>query len=715
MNLEHRRTFCRVCHAACPLDVLIERPDGDGTPKVVKVSGVNDDPMFEGYTCVKGRQVGRQHHHEDRLLTALMKNADGSFEPTASSDALDSIASTLRQIIAEHGPRSIATYTGTGGYQNSTSMPVTRAFMEAIDSPSFYTSVTIDQPAHVTSKLRMGSWEAGWHNFSDSDVHLAVGYNSLVSAYAPAGGLQGTNPLIRLRRAKDRGMKLVVVDPRRSELATYADVWLPIRPGEDPTLLAGMLRHILRENLYDSRFVSQHIDGIDELRSAVEPFDLDYVSTRCALDRRDIVRAAELFCAGPRGTAGTGTGPNMAPHSTLTEHLVLSLNALCGRVNREGDHLESGNFLGPSDVVRAQVIPPGNPTPGSPHRMRGMFGLPGEMLTPLLAEEILLEGPGKVRCLFVCGGNPVVAFPDQRQILEALSQLELLVVIDHRMTPTAQLADFVLPPRLQLERADVASVMDRRYPLPYVSYTPQVLPRRGDTLSEWEVFVELARRLDLELRLNGNTLDYSTPLSDDEILDAIYSNSRMGMNDIRQNQGTIRADRAVRVVAGDPENKARMAVGLEAITSELKAVRAESSSAIVIDGFDPEHHDFRLISRRSKHVLNSLGREISELARHGSTNEAHMNPADLVRLGLEEGDVVHITSPSASIQAFVTGDSAISPSSISISHAWGLFDTDESLPVHGSPTNRLCTMSSGTDPLNAMAIQSAIPVRITRS
>ena len=714
--IETRETFCRFCHAACPLHVDVEiNSTGARTQEVVvAVRGIMEDPLFEGYTCIKGRQLADQHHAPDRLRNPLQRSDDGSFVEVTSKNALDDIAHRVQAIIAAHGPRAVATYTGTGAFQNSISMPVTQAFHSGIGSPSFYTSITIDQPAHLTSRLRMGAWEAGWQNFRDADVLLAIGYNPLVSSYAPAGGLQGTNPFVRLRRAKERGMKLIVIDPRRSELASFADLWLPVKPGEDPTLLAGLINVILQENLHDKDFCDRWVNQLDDLRSAVAPFSPEMVATRCEVEAADVLTAARMFAAGPRGTAGTGTGPNMAAHSTLMEHLALTLNAICGRVNREGDVLESGNFLYPGDTRRAQVIAPSDPAPGTPHRVRGLKGMPGEMLTNALAEEILEPGEGKVRCLFVCGGNPVVAFPDQLKTIAAMKDLELLVVIDHRMTPTAELAHYVIPPRLELERADVPTVMDRRFASAYVSYTPAVLQADGDLLSEWEVFAGLAQRLGTPIPLPGGDLPLDGSANDDMVLDFAFAKSRLPMSEIRAKRSTIHEELAIKVVAADPDASARFAVAPPDVVEEISVVLSEKTGAEVIDGFDATKFPFRLISRRLKHVLNSLGREIPGLARVGTTNAAYMNPLDMRDLSLSDGELVRITSPSGEVVGVAEGSDTIKRGVISMSHSWGGSITDEDVRLHGTPTNRLCTVDSGRDPINGMAIQSAIPIAVTK-
>jgi anaerobic selenocysteine-containing dehydrogenase len=510
-------------------------------------------------------------------------------------------------------------------------------------------------------------------------------------------------------------MKLIVIDPRKSELASFADLWLPVKPGEDPTLLAGLVNVILQENLHDQEFCARWVNQIDELRAAVAPYTPEMVAARCEVDADDVVAAARMFAAGPKGTAGTGTGPNMAAHSTLMEHLTLTLNAICGRVNREGDVLESGNFLYPGNTRRAQVIAPSDPAPGTPHRIKGLRGMPGEMLTPLLAEEILEPGEGQVRCLFVCGGNPVVAFPDQLKTIEALKDLELLVVIDHRMTPTAELAHYVIPPRLELERADVPTVMDRRFAAPYISYTPAVLQPDGDMLSEWEVFAGIAQRLSTRLPLPGGDLPVDGSADDDMVLDYSFAKGRISMSEIREKRSTIHEELAVKVVAADPEASARFAVAPPDVVEELAVVLTESTGAEVIDGFDADKFPFRLISRRLKHVLNSLGREIPGLARVGTTNAAYMNLDDMKELDIADGDLVRITSPSGRVVGVAEGSDTIKRGVISMSHSWGGSTTDEDVRNQGTPTNRLCTVDSGYDPINGMAIQSAIPVAVVKA
>lgn len=699
-------TFCRFCHASCPIEVDLQGG------QAVAIRGVPEDPIFAGYTCIKGRQIPEQMTHPQRLLKSLRRRPDGTFEELSSSEAMDEIATQLRRIIDTYGPRSVASYTGTGGYQNSLAVPAARAFHQGFDSPSFYTSVTIDQPAKSTAPFRVGIWEAGYQDFSNADVLLAIGYNPMVSSFSPVGGLQGTNPYVVLREAKNRGMKLIVIDPRRTEFAIQADIHLAPKPGEDPTLMAGILKVVIDEGLFDHEFCDLWVSDLAQLADAVSTFTLDYVSTRCDVPADDIVAAARMFATAQRGTSGTGTGPSMAPHSSLTEHLSIALNTICGRVNREGDSLESGYFLYPETPRRAQVHAARTPATGAPSRMRNLRGIRGEMLTTTLAEEILTPGEGQVRALIVSGGNPVVAWPDQELTVDAMKDLELLVVVDHRMSATAEFADYVIAPTLSLERADVPHLMDRWFRAPYTNYTDAITERAGDVLNEWEVFWELSKRLGYPLPFPGGDAPMDERPSDDAMIDLAYAGSRMPMNEVRANRRVVHPDKAMIVSAADPTCTAKFTVAPDDIVAELGEVHVEGDSAVAL-GVDPSLYPFRLVSRRLKHVLNSYGSSLSVLGAKGTSNSAYMNPQDMLDHQLVEGDLIEIFSPRASVHGLVEAAPDVRRGVISMAHSWGGSSlTDEKVRDIGSPTSRLVSVDKGYDRINGMVVQSAIPVRI---
>jgi len=712
MGTETHRSFCRFCHAGCAIDVDVDVSSN----RVLSVRGVQEDPVYEGYTCVKGRHLGDQHEHAGRLRTSMKKVGDGHV-PIGTDLAFDEIADRLAGILAKHGPRSVASYCGTAAYQNATGLPVAAAFHASIGSPSFYTSSSIDQPGKAIAPLRHGAWGAGVHALDTADVACIVGCNTIVSSFGFPGGLPGFNPLMRLKRLKDNGLFLIVVDPRFTEVAHYADLYLPVRPGEDPTLLSAFVREILEHDMFDREFVARHVNGLDELRIAVDPFTLDYASQRTGVDKGLIAEAARRFATGKRGALTTGTGPDMAPHSSLTEHLVLVVNTLCGRYNRAGEVLRNpGGLLTPPGPLRAQVIPPKPEmlTKGPKARIRDIHHQRGQAATSTLAEEILLEGEGQIRALFTLGGNPVVSWPDQRTTVEALANLDLHVLMDVHMSPSAELAHYVIASTLSLERPDVPTTIDRWFDEPYQHYTPAVLEMRGDIRQEWQVYTEVAGRLGVTIKMAGGDITPGMKVTADDVLDLIYANTKLPLSELRRHRGgTIFPEYVTTVLPAEDGHSARFEMVPDGIAEELRIVAGESTAAVVISGFDPNVHTFRMSTRRLKSVFNSSGREVEKLRNREGMNYAHMNPADLAELGIADGATIEVASPRGAIRTIAKAADDVRRGTVSMAHAWGgLPDTPSDLATFGSTTGALIDLTSGYDEITGIPVMSAIPVAV---
>jgi anaerobic selenocysteine-containing dehydrogenase len=331
-----------------------------------------------------------------------------------------------------------------------------------------------------------------------------------------------------------------------------------------------------------------------------------------------------------------------------------------------------------------------------------------------LAQEIIEPGEGQIRALFSNGGNPVAAWPDQARSLQAMETLDLLVAIDHRMTQTAQFADYVLPPRLSLERSDVPPFMDRWFRSPYACYTPAIIDNpEGDLLNDWEVYWEIAERLGIEIELPGGKIPHGERPSDDDVLDLVYAESLVPFDEIRSKNGQVLEHLRQEITPADPDAGGRFHIALDDHMQELKEISQQLTSAERITGFDPNVHTFRLISRRLKTHLNSLGGELSELNKKNPTNYAFMNPEDMQELSIRNEDLILISSPRASLTGVVKGAPDIRRGVISMAHSWGAASaTDEKVRDIGAPTNRLIDVENGFDPITGQAIQSAIPVSV---
>ncbi len=697
-------TFCRFCHANCAMLADIE----DG--RVVAVRGDPDDALYHGYTCIKGRQLAEAHNHETRLCHH-MKRTDGGLAPVAPGAAFDEIAARLQEIVAQHGPHSVAVYSGTYAFQNSAAMFTAHAFAKGIGTRNYFTSVTLDQPAKVYTTLRMGHWGGGPQPFSSADALLVVGNNAIVSHYGPVGGVSPFSPSRTLQDAKARGMKLVVIDPRTTEVARHADVHLAVKPGEDVTLLAAIINIILSEGRFDQAFCQQHVDGLDALRAAVAGVTPEMAAARAGVSADGIVSAARIFADAKRGIASSGTGPEMSGDGTLIEYLLASLNIICGRFVREGEPASPPRVFTAQSPRHAGVNAPmklwGDGFPAS--RFRGLTQLGEEMPCNVLADEILTPGAGQIRALIVVGGNPVVAFPNQDKMVAAMQALDLLVCIDIRESETARHADYVLAPAMCLERDDITNLSEWWHETPYARYTRALVAPPGDAIDEWEMFWEIARRMNVPLRFAGGEASLDVRPTKTQILDLIAHGCLVPPSQVRADtpdgRAIVYADLAPMVTpppagAADPQ----FTLTPDAVIADLTARLAMAPAAGL---------DFRLSSRRTKHVFNSSGHQYAALQKQGTTNYAHMNPDDMARLGIGEAATIRISGVAGQVYGVAKPSPDVRPGVISMAHAFGDFDTGlAGVRARGNSTNRLVDETSGYDPITGQSRQSAIPVRV---
>ncbi|MEM7666973.1 MAG: molybdopterin-dependent oxidoreductase [Pseudomonadota bacterium] len=713
MGVETHKTFCRFCHANCAMEVDVEAtPTGR---KVLEVRGDPGDPAFGGYTCLKGRELPDSHNAEHRLHHSLVRDADGEFQETKMPDALAHVAGEIRRIIDEHGPNSVAVFMGSGGYQNSAAMAASLSFAQAIGTRNFYTSVTLDQPAKVFTTARYGKWMGGMNTFSESDVSLLIGNNPIVSHYSPPGGVPPFSPSRRIRDAKERGMKVIVADPRESDVARLADIYLPVKPGEDPALLAGMLNVIISEELYDRNFVAAHVDGFEELAEAVKSFTPDVAADRAGVDADQLVAAARMFAGGSKGCAVTGTGPEMAGNGTLTEYLVTCLNTVCARFKQEGEKAAiPGVFTNINGPRRAQVGPP-VPMFGADgmakSRFRGLGQLGFEMPCNVLADEILTPGDGQVRVLISVGGNPVVGFPDQAKMTRALDHLEMFVQIDPWMSASARRADVVLAPSQCLEREDITNLSEWWHEEAYARYVEAIATPPGDVIDEYEMFWTLAHHLGVTMELAGGPLPMDEKPSKETFLDLMTAGCIVPPSQVRKDARKAGGAAVVyedkHPIVGPVEEGEFHRFGLDVgdMPGELKRYASNPPARA--------GYEFKLISRRSKTRFNSIGHPLKKLQEKTTTNPAYIHPDDIAQLGLEEGGIVEITSPHATIHGVVKASDKVRRGLVSMAHAYGDADASkEDVRERGSSTNRLTSEVVDFDPITGQSLQSAIPVKL---
>jgi len=715
MSATEVKSFCRICIGACGMVLTL-----DENRRIIAIRGDKEHPASQGYVCVKGLQAPDAHNGPQRLTNPLKRMPDGTFQRIALEQALDEIAEQLRRIIERDGPDAIAAFRGTQSGLNSTANYMLPAWLRAIGSPSFFSTMTVDQSAKWVTVERLGTWAAGRHPFHDSDVLMVIGGNPLVSISTV--GFDTINVARRIKEAKARGTKLIVIDPRFTETARHADLFLQPRPGEDPAIVAGLLRIILSERWEDREFCARYVDNLDGLRRAVQPFTPDYVEARAGLPAGQLRAAAELFAwPAKRGAAMAGTGPDMAPHSNLAEHLIECLNVVCGRYLREGERVPNPGVLSPSKPRRARVIPPHRSwEKGHQSRIRGVGMLFGEMMAGIMADEILVPGKGQIKALIVDGGNPVNSLPDQRKTVRALSSLEMLVTIDPIMSNTARLSHYVIPPRLQYERADLPTTRDYEtlfFHVPFSQFTPGVAepPAGAEVVDDWYVFWALAKRLGRDIIYDGVPLDMSKPPATEDLITIVTRNSRVPLDEIRKYPGGKIFDADPQYIEPAKDSGGRFAVIPPDVADELAAISAETIDPSGATNSNGQVFTHRLSVRRMREVSNTMYQELPAIRRRRPYNPAWMNPRDREALGLAAGDQVELVSDHGCIRAIVQDDETVRPGVVSMSHGWGpLPDEAMDCEKEGSSTSLLVSSERDYEPINAMPRQSAIPVNIVR-
>jgi anaerobic selenocysteine-containing dehydrogenase len=714
-------SFCRICLSFCPILVTTRGNE------VVKVEGDRENEVWNGHTCVKGRAQPAWLTSERRLLHSQRRSAAGTYEPVAIDAAMDEIAARLQAILDEHGPDAVAFYQGSGSLQHTTTDAFAHAFLDEIRCRLRFTPNTIDKPGKSLAKALHGNWQAPAQGFDDPDCVLLFGVNPIVTYEGAPLGHPGW-----FHDRVAAGMKLVVVDPRQTETARQATLHLRPRPGHDAAILAAIIRVILAESLEDRAFVDEEVAGVEELRTAVEPFTPEAVAAAAGIHAEGIVRAARSYAAARRGYTFSGTGPSMSSPGPLMEYLVLCLQSICGRWLRAGEQVRNVPAVWKTPTYRAQAGPQ---TPAlredRPFGVRGLLQSVAGPPTAALPERILLE-EGSVRALISCGGNPVGAWPGQSKVVEAMKSLDLLVQIDPVMSETARLADFVIAPKMALETPDVTVWHDFMAlhgtgygnAVSHGQYTEALVdpPEGSEVVGEWEFFYGLAQRMGLQLTIKGTCYgnrgmdpfqpDMAVKPDEEELLERITHDSRIPLDEVKRHpHGAPFPDPPVFVQPKEDEWPHRLLVGAPEMTAALDELAAGLAAAARDDG------ELRLICRRTRTMFNSWLND-GAAARGRTHNPAYLHPDDLDRLGLAPGDIVEIRSEHGAVRAIVERDDDLLPGLVSISHGYGAVDGDGA-PVDdprgvGCSIQRLLSHEHA-DPYSGMPLMSNVPVHLAKS
>src|SRR5919112_897964 len=323
----HYRT-CPFCEATCGLEVETEGSE------VVSVRGDRDDVFSRGFICPKAHGLKELHEDPDRLTAPLVRR-DGELRKASWDEAFEEIDRRLSPILAEHGRNALAVYVGNPSAHNLSYHTFGPVLLCALGTQNVFTASTVDQmPKQVAAGLMFGHLlSVPVPDVDRCDHLLMLGANPLVSngSLLTAPDMRG-----RLRRIRERGGKVVVVDPRRTRTAEEADEHHFIRPGTDARLPAGMTCTLVEEDLVDPARLNEHITGLEQVTAVVRDFSPELVAGACGIDAGEIRRMARELATAPSAAVYARIGTCTQEFGTLASWLVDVVNVLTGNLDREG-------------------------------------------------------------------------------------------------------------------------------------------------------------------------------------------------------------------------------------------------------------------------------------------------------------------------------------------------------------------------------------------
>jgi formate dehydrogenase len=466
---EWHPSACILCECNCGIVVQL-----DGRT-LSKIRGDKSHPASQGYTCNKALRLDHYQNNRARLTTPMRRRPDGSYEEIDWDTAISEIAEGFARIRDTVGGDKIFYY-GGGGQGNHLGGAYSGAFLKALGAR--YRSNALAQ--EKTGEFWVDSQLYGGHTrgeFEHAEVSVFVGKNPWMSQSFP----RARTVLQDIAKDPDRAM--IVIDPVITDTAKLADFHLRVRPGTDAWCLAALAAVLVQENRCDETFLAEHVTGTEPVRQALGVVDVDDFATRCGVDADLLRAAARRVAAASSVSVFEDLGIQQAPNSTLCSYLNKMLWILTGNFGkRGGQHLHStfAPLFGSGGVGRTPVT-------GAPI-------IAGLVPSNVVAQEILTDHPDRFRAMIVESSNPAHSVADSAAVRDALSALELLVVVDVAMTETARLAHYVLPAASQFEKAE-ATFFNLEFPHNTFHLRHPLLQPAPGTLPEPEIWARLVRAL----------------------------------------------------------------------------------------------------------------------------------------------------------------------------------------------------------------------------
>jgi anaerobic selenocysteine-containing dehydrogenase len=732
---------CPLCEATCGLEITIE----DNV--VTGIRGDDEDVFSHGFICPKGYALKALHDDPDRVRTPLVRNGSG-FEPVSWDEAFAEIDRRLAPIIEERGRDAVALYLGNPNAHNLEALIYGRVLAKAIGTRNIYTATTVDQmPKYVSAGLMFGTnLSIPVPDVDRTDYLLALGANPLAS-----NGSLMTAPDIRgrLRAIRERGGRVIVIDPRRSRTAEMANEHHFIRPGTDAHFLFAIANVLCEEGLTGLDRLTEHCNGVELIEELAAGFSPEQVAETCGIEAGEIRRIARDLAAAERAAVYGRIGTCTQEFGTLASWLVDVLNVLTGNLDRAGGAMFPKAAAASPNTRGAQGRGKGVTLGRWQSRVRGLAECFGELPVACLAEEIDTPGDGQVRALITLAGNPVISTPNAHRLARALEEIDLMVSVDIYVNETTRHADVILPAPSSLCRSHYDLGLYQLAVRNVANYSPPVFEPDSAIIPEWQTLLRLAgiaagqgSEVDVEAMddfvvrglVERDLKDPASPLSGrgaDELIAALQPRrgperaldwmlragpygDHFGANPdgltLERLEGAPhgidlgplepRVPEVLRTASGKIE------LAPEPITADVARLEASLRSP---------NGAMVLVGRRQLRSNNSWMHNVPHLVRGRERCTAHVHPDDADRLGLEDGGRARVSSSRGSIEIAVEVTDAVMPGVVSIPHGWGHDDPEARLSVaaaHAGANSNVLADDAAVDPLSGNAVLNGIPIEL---
>lgn len=663
-------SVCTICDIGCQL--RSESEDGQVTRVIA-----HDNPILANNICFKGVAAPSIHNHADRIRKPLKRvGARGAdqWEEISYEQAIKEIADRLKTVVDEYGPESFAV--STSGWNTQTTHSTDRRFMNLLGSPNWISGVSLCAGnTAAVNKLTYGWFPMG--DYGNAECIVLFGHNPRKHSWTPIYN--------QLKAARKRGAKIIVLDPRVSDQAEDCDLHLRLRAGTDAAMCLGWLKVIFDEELYDKAFVRDWCVGFDELKARVDEYPLERVSEITGVEQALIVKAARMYASANGAIIPWTPITDMQISSTSAIRLHSILRAVTGNLDIAGGETLGGfnpGYISESEIALHEELSSEQKAkqlgfedhPVYTYRVAEMLKEPTEkvwgypyadivmgchMANPSNVFRAMATGdPYPVKAFFVLGNNALMSYPNQHQILKAMMNQELIVAHEIFMTPTAMLADYVLPGDVFTERNHVADSWNWTTRLTLSQKVVEPPPEASSTFKFWH---DLAHHFGFGNRFPWDSLE--------ALLDHRLSRSQRTFSEF---------EAAGFMEAPTPEFRKYEKTGFATPSGKVEL----SSSILKNLGFDPvpyyregpalsEQFPYAVFSGVREDPFFQTGqRNIAELRERCPLPKIFVHPDDAQKEALEDGDWVKVETAYGEVKAELSVQESMKQGHLRVPHGW---------------------------------------------